>query len=180
MERGSNKIKTNTLSRPPPTKPPYHHLQATARFQLSDGGPGAAVHAGPGAVDDGDGNVLLQLVHPVDHGPLGPAVGDAHVPEGRLAAAAKQKTHQPRRLRKDRSGRTERPKGGGVGCCGRPGALRVHVVDVVWNCVVTEHGRELLLEVGSQNLDQGWTCRAHKNFSTKISTKILVAPLLQT
>lgn len=48
---------------------------------------------------------------------------------------------------------------------GRPGALHVHVVDVVWDSVVTEHGRELLLEVGSQNLDQGWTCRAHKVFS---------------
>lgn len=72
------------------SKRPHHDLHAAAWPQLFDGGPRVAVQAGPGPVDDGDGDVGLQLVHPVDHGPLGPAVGDGHVPEGRLAAATGQ------------------------------------------------------------------------------------------
>lgn len=71
---------------------------------------------------------------------------------------------------------------------GRPGALHVQVVDVVGDSVVAKHGRELLLEVGSQNLDQGWTCRTHKvsqsrnpNFSCSSVTYTILAlaPLLR-
>jgi len=41
----------------------------------------------------------------------------------------------------------------------RPGALHVQVVDVLSHRVVSEHGGELLLEVGPQSLDQGGPCR---------------------
>lgn len=145
----------------------------TARFQLPDGGPRVAVHTGSGAVDDGDGDVRLQLAHPVDHRPLGPAVGDGHVPKGRLAAAERQEVHEvveeKGTLNTLKSLNGEGPEGDAVNGrgAGGPGALHVHVEDVVWDGVVAEHGRELLLEVGPQNLDQGWTCRAHNDFATK-------------
>lgn len=59
---------------------------------------------------------------------------------------------------------------------GRPGTLRVHVVDVLWHSVVNKHGRELLLEVGSQYLDQSWTYRDHKEHQKRLSAAVNLIP----
>lgn len=70
----------------------YYDVHGTLWCQLSDGGPRVAVHAGSGPVDGGDGDVRLQLVHPLAQRPLGPAVRDGHVPKGRLATGTRRKS----------------------------------------------------------------------------------------
>lgn len=50
----------------------------------------------------------------------------------------------------------------------RPGALHIQVVDVLRHRVVTEHGRELLLEVWSESLNQGGTCKKIKAQDLKL------------
>lgn len=52
--------------------------------QLFDGVAGVAVYAGAGAVDDGHGDVGVDQANTLQHGPLGPTVGNRHVLESRL------------------------------------------------------------------------------------------------
>lgn len=51
-----------------------------------EGVSGVAVDAGARPVDEGHGNVGLDLADPLQHGPLGPAVGDGHVRKRRFSA----------------------------------------------------------------------------------------------
>lgn len=46
---------------------------------LFDGAARVAVYSGAGSVDDGDGNLRLKLVHPLQHRSLSPAVGNGHI-----------------------------------------------------------------------------------------------------
>lgn len=47
--------------------------------QLSDGAARVAVYAGAGAIDYSDGDLWPQLIHPLQHRPLSPAVGNSHI-----------------------------------------------------------------------------------------------------
>lgn len=61
--------------------------------QRSDGAPRVAVHAGPRAVDDGDWDPLPEPVHPLQHGPLGPAIMHGHVLESCFPAVTIEKNN---------------------------------------------------------------------------------------
>lgn len=60
------------------------------RPHLFDGAAQVAVYAGPGPVDDVDGDLVLKLVHPLQHRPRGPAVVNAHILKGRFPTATRK------------------------------------------------------------------------------------------
>lgn len=62
------------------------HNNFYVRSDFPDRVPGVAVDAGSRPVNEGDGNVGSDLVDPLQHGSLGPAVRNGHVLKGRLSA----------------------------------------------------------------------------------------------
>ena len=58
---------------------------------LFDAAARVAVYAGAGAVDDGDGDVRLKLVHPLQHRPRSPAARNAHILKGGFPTVTIQK-----------------------------------------------------------------------------------------
>jgi len=68
----------------PPSLWTYDALHMRVRPHLLQGAARVEVDAGSGSVDDGDGDLGLKLVHPLQHRPHSPAVVNGHIIKGRL------------------------------------------------------------------------------------------------
>lgn len=67
----------------------YYDLHMRVGSHLFDGDAWVAVYAGAGTIDDGEGNLRLQLVHPLQHWSFSPAIG-CHVFKSCFSAVVKQ------------------------------------------------------------------------------------------
>lgn len=57
----------------------YYDVHMRAWPHPFEGDARDAVYAGAGAINDGDGDIRLQLVNPLQHWPLGPATWRSHI-----------------------------------------------------------------------------------------------------
>lgn len=68
----------------------YYDVHMRAWPHPFEGDARDAVYAGAGAINDGDGDIRLQLVNPLQHWPLGPATWRSHILKSSFPTGTRQ------------------------------------------------------------------------------------------